>query len=278
MEEGTLYIVATPIGNLEDITLRALRILKECDLIAAEDTRRTKKLLSAYDIATPLTSLYDQNEAKKSPHLISQMQRGKKIAYVSDAGTPAISDPGYILVRETVAHSISVIPIPGPSAVITSLCASGLPTDSFVFYAFLPSRSGKRRQFLQSIIAEEKTMVFYESPNRLISALRDILTIMGDRKVVIFRELTKIYEEALRGPVSTLLESLKERKIKGEITLIIAGAEKITPEFSPERIRECFEVLRRDATLSTRDIVDIISEETGLAKKDVYREVLQFSK
>jgi len=275
MERGTLYVVATPIGNLEDITLRAIRILRECDLIAAEDTRRTKKLLSAYDIGTPLTSLYDQNEAKKSASLISKMESGKKIAYVSDAGTPAISDPGYILVREAIAHSIDVVPIPGPSAVIASLSVSGLPTDSFVFYAFLPSRSGKRRQFLKSISREGRTMVFYESPNRLISALHDIHTILGDRKVVIFRELTKIYEEAFRGSVSTILDSLREKKIKGEITLLIAGAEKSVPEFSPEKIRERFEALRMDATLSTRDIVDVIAEEMGLPRKEVYRVALQ---
>lgn len=275
MERGILYVVATPIGNLEDITLRAIRILKECDLIAAEDTRRTKKLLSAYDIETPLTSLYDQNEAKKSASLISKMESGKKIAYVSDAGTPAISDPGYILVREAVAHSIDVVPIPGPSAVIASLSVSGLPTDSFVFYAFLPSRSGKRKQFLESISREGRTMVFYESPNRLISSLHDIHTILGDRKVVIFRELTKIYEEAFRGSVSTVLDSLRERKIKGEITLLIAGAEKSAPEFSPKKIRERFKALRMDATLSTRDIVDVIAEEMGLPRKEVYRVALQ---
>ncbi len=275
MERGILYVVATPIGNLEDITLRAIRVLKECDLIAAEDTRRTKKLLSAYDIETPLTSLYDQNEAKKSASLISKMASGKKIAYVSDAGTPAISDPGYILVREAVARSIDVVPIPGPSAVIASLSVSGLPTDSFVFYAFLPSRSGKRRRFLESISREGRTMAFYESPNRLISSLHDIHAILGDRKVVIFRELTKIYEEAFRGSVSTVLDSLRERKIKGEITLLITGAEKSAPEFSPEKIRERFKALRMDATLSTRDIVDVIAEEMDLPRKEVYRVALQ---
>jgi 16S rRNA (cytidine1402-2'-O)-methyltransferase len=275
MKQGILYIVATPIGNLEDITLRALRILKEVDIIAAEDTRRTKKLLSAYGITTPLISLHDQNEAKKSPRLIARMQSGKTVACVSDAGTPAISDPGYILVRDAIAHGITVVPLPGPSAAIASLSASGLPTDSFVFHAFLPSRSGKRKQFLTSVRTEEKTMVFYESPNRLVSTLSDIYTIMGDRKAVIVRELTKIYEEILRGSVAALLDSLKEREIKGEITLIIAGAEKTAPEFSPEKIRQRSEALRKDTTLSTRDIADIIASETGLSRRDVYRVVLQ---
>ncbi|MBN2568188.1 MAG: 16S rRNA (cytidine(1402)-2'-O)-methyltransferase [Deltaproteobacteria bacterium] len=275
MEQGKLYIVATPIGNLEDITLRALRVLKEVDLIAAEDTRRTKKLLSAYDIDTPLTSLYDQNEAKKSAHLISRIQNGKDMAYVSDAGTPAISDPGYILVKEAISNSIRVIPIPGPSAVIASLSASGLPTDSFAFYAFLPSRTGKRKQFLRSVSMEEKTMVFYESPNRLISSLQDILEILGDRKVAVFRELTKIYEEVLRGHVSEILNSLNGRKIKGEITLVVAGAEKTVPELSSEQIRKLFEETRSDTVLSKRDIIDVIAKETGLKRREVYRAVIQ---
>lgn len=275
MEQGTLYIVATPIGNLEDITLRALRILKECDLIAAEDTRRTRKLLSAYDIPTPLTSLYDQNEAKKSLSLVAQIQSGKTVAYVSDAGTPAISDPGYILTKEAIAHSIPVVPIPGPSAVIASLSASGLPTDSFVFFAFLPSRPGKRRQFLQSITGEEKTMVCYESPNRLVAALQDILTILGDRQVAVFRELTKLYEEVFRGTVTTVLESLKGRKLKGEITLIITGAPKSISQYSPEDIQKRYESLRLDGTLSTRDIVEIIAKDMSLPKKEVYAIVLR---
>lgn len=278
MEQGRLYIVATPIGNLEDMTLRALRVLKEVALIAAEDTRRTRKLLSAYDIDTPLTSLFDQNEAKKSAQLISQILDGKDMAYVSDAGTPAISDPGYILVKEALSNSIRVIPIPGPSAVIASLSASGLPTDSFVFYAFLPSRPGKRKQFLQSISMEEKTMVFYESPNRLISSLKDILEILGDREASVFRELTKIYEEALRGNVSEILNSLNGRKIKGEITLVVAGAENTVPESSPEKIRDRSKALRKDTTLSTRDIADIIASEMGLSRRDVYRMVLQQDK
>jgi len=277
MEQGTLYIVATPIGNLEDITLRALRVLKECDLIAAEDTRRTRKLLSAYDIKTPLTSLYDQNEAKKCTSLITEMQSGKSVACVSDAGTPAISDPGYVLVRETVARGIRVVPIPGPSAVIAALSASGLPTDSFVFHAFLPSRSGKRRQFLQSVASEEKTMVCYESPNRLAAALHDILSILGDREVVLFRELTKLYEEVFRGTVADVLASVKGKTVKGEITLIIRGAAKGVSQWSPENIQERCQSLQRDTTLSTRDIVEIIAEEMDLSRKEVYRVVLRMN-
>ena len=275
MEQGTLYIVATPIGNLEDITLRALRVLRECDLIAAEDTRRTRKLLAAYDIKTSLTSLHDQNEAQKSTSLITEMQSGKSVACVSDAGTPAISDPGYVLVREAIARGIRVVPIPGPSAVIAALSASGLPTDSFVFHAFLPSRSGKRRQFLQSVAGEEKTMVCYESPNRLVAALHDILSILGDRTVVVFRELTKLYEEVFRGTVTDVLASVEGKKVKGEITLIIRGAASGVPHWSPEDIEKRYKALRRDATLSTRDIIHIITKEMNLPRKEVYRIVQQ---
>ena len=197
---GTLYVVATPIGNLEDITLRAIRILKEVRLIAAEDTRRTRILLDKYGISTPLTSLYDQNEAKKSGLLIARLLEGEDVAYVSDAGTPGISDPGYILVREAVSLGIRVAPVPGASALIAALSVSGLPMDSFIFLGFLPSKSMRRRQLLTSLREEERTLIFYESPHRLLASLNDIAALLGDREVVVSREMTKIYEEFLRGP------------------------------------------------------------------------------
>lgn len=275
MKNGTLYIVSTPIGNLEDITLRALRILKEVQLIAAEDTRRTKKLLNAYQIDTSLTSLYDQNEFKKSGFLISRINDGMDVAYVSDAGTPGISDPGYILVNRAIANHIKVVPIPGVSAVITALSASGLPMDRFVFNGFLPSRSNKRKQFIKLLKDETRTMVFYESPNRLISALRDIEEILGNREVVVTRELTKVFEEILRGNVGEVMESLQGRVIKGEITLMVAGEEKMPPQFSDKEIQARFEELQEDIELTTRDIVDIISGEMGISRKRVYREVLK---
>jgi 16S rRNA (cytidine1402-2'-O)-methyltransferase len=274
MEKGKLYVVSTPIGNLEDITLRALRILKEVQLIAAEDTRRTRKLLNFYQINTPLTSLHDKNEPKKSASLISKLSDGADIAYVSDAGTPGISDPGYILTNKAIDASIKVVPIPGPAAVIAALSVSGLPMDSFAFHAFLPSRSGKRKQFLESQKDETKTMVFYESPRRLTSTLEDIREILGDRNIVISRELTKIYEEVMRGKVSEFIKTLAGKAIKGEITLIVSGAKKITSHGSPEEIREKFNRLKEDSTLSNRDIVDTISEEMKVPRKDVYREVL----
>jgi len=278
MQRGILYIVSTPIGNLEDITLRAIRILGEVGLIAAEDTRRTKILLNAYGIDTPLTSLHDRNEMKKSVHLIARLNEGMDIAYVSDAGTPGISDPGYIFVKQAISESISVIPVPGPVAAVAALNVSGLPMDSFAFFAFLPSRHGKRKQLLESIKKESKTMVFYESPNRLAATLQDISEILGDRQITVSRELTKIYEETLRGTVSKISESLRGKKIKGEITLVISGAARDRTEQSAEEIRARFQEARKNSESSTRDIVDALSEELDMPKKEIYRQVLDFIK
>lgn len=275
MKKGTLYIVSTPIGNLEDITLRALRVLREVQLIAAEDTRRTKKLLNAYQIGTPLTSLYDHNELEKSDFLIPKISDGMDVAYVSDAGTPGISDPGYILLNRAIENHIKVVPVPGISAVIAALSVSGLPMDKFVFNGFLPSRANKRRQFLEFLKDESRTMVFYESPNRLLSTLRDIEKIMGNREVVVSRELTKVFEEILRGDVGKIMDSLQERVVKGEITLVVAGKEKTPRQFSDEEIRIRVEKLSEDLELTTRDIVDVISRETGLSKRRVYKQVLK---
>jgi 16S rRNA (cytidine1402-2'-O)-methyltransferase len=277
-EKGTLYVVSTPIGNMEDITLRALRVLKEVQLIAAEDTRRTRKLLNVYDIVCPMTSLHDQNELKKSASIISKLDEGMDVAYVSDAGTPGISDPGYILINQAINHAINVVPIPGPSAVIAALSISGLHMDSFVFLGFLPSRAGKRKQQLESLRDENKTMVFYESPRRILALLKEIEKILGDRNAVIVRELTKVYEEILRGKLSELINRLKQRDIKGEITLLISGAEKHPEPYSREKLTTRFNELNTDPNLSTRDIVNVISEEMGVSRKEVYKEVLQHLK
>lgn len=276
MQKGTLYIVATPIGNLEDITLRAIRTLREVELIAAEDTRRTRILLDAHGIDTPLTSLHDRNELKKSSHLIARLHEGMDIAYVSDAGTPGISDPGYLFVRQAIAESIKVVPVPGPVAAVAALNVSGLPMDSFVFFAFLPSRSGKRRHFLESVREETKTMVFYESPNRIVSTLKDMGDILGDRQIAVSRELTKIYEETLRGTVAEVVESLRGKKVKGEITLVVSGAEPAGPGVTPEEIRARFQEARKDPASSTRDIIDALSEEMDMPRKEIYRYVLDF--
>lgn len=228
-------MVSTPIGNLEDITLRALRILKEVDLIAAEDTRRTGLLLKHFGIETPLTSYFEGNELKKGEWLISRLKEGERIALVSDAGTPGISDPGYRLVRLAIENGIPVIPIPGPSAIITALSTSGLPTDAFLFKGFLPHKSKRRREILQEVKEARETLIFYESPHRITQTLNDMVEILGDREMVLARELTKRYEDILRGKVSQIIEQLKGKKLKGEITLIVSGKRRkdlcgLTPE------------------------------------------------
>jgi 16S rRNA (cytidine1402-2'-O)-methyltransferase len=220
---GILYVVSTPIGNLDDITLRALKILRHVDLIAAEDTRRTRKLLSRFDIHTPLVSYFEHNELKKLDKLLSHMKRGKEIALVSDAGTPGISDPGYRLIQQAIERGIPVIPIPGPSAVITALSISGLPTDSFYFVGFLPKKGGKRRKLLDKLGDLDGTSILYESPHRLMRTLEELLEVCGDRQVVVTRELTKAFEEAIRGRISEVINTLKGRRIRGELTIVLAG-------------------------------------------------------
>ncbi|MGH8069927.1 MAG: 16S rRNA (cytidine(1402)-2'-O)-methyltransferase [Candidatus Entotheonellia bacterium] len=221
---GRLYLVATPIGNLEDITFRALRILQEVDLIATEDTRRTHILLEHYQIDKPLTSLYDHNEVQKAPILIRRLQEGISIALVSEAGTPLISDPGYRLVQLAIAHAITVVPIPGPSAVVTALSVAGLPTDRFVFEGFLPKKPGKRRRRLEALVDESRTLIFYESPRRVHDLLDEMQVLWGDRRVVVARELTKKFEEVLRGRITEVQAQLEERPPQGEVTLVVEGA------------------------------------------------------
>lgn len=277
IRKGALYIVATPIGNLEDITLRAIRVLKEVQIIAAEDTRRTRKLLGAYQICTPMTSLHDHIEGKKSSTLISKMNEGMDVAIVSDAGTPGISDPGYVLVSKAIAAGIAIIPVPGASAVITALCVSGLPMDSFAFYGFLSSRSGKRKQFLSSLIDETKTLVFYESPKRLIKSLCDIGEVLGDRNIVVLREMTKVFEEIMRGTVGEVINQLQGRVVKGEVTLVIEGREKISPSFSDDEILAKFKQLWQNSGSSRRDIIEKLAKELGIPKKRVYRLVANYT-
>ena len=221
--KGTLYIVSTPIGNLEDITLRALRILKEVDLIAAEDTRHTGLLLKHFGIQTPLTSYFQGNEFKKKEFILSKLRQGDRVALVSDAGTPGISDPGFRLVQTAAGNQIPIVPIPGASAVIAALSVSGLPTDAFLFKGFLPHKSKKKRDLLNGLKEVRETLIFYESPHRIRETLKDILEILGDREMVLTRELTKIYEEILRGKASEIQTQIGERQMKGEITLVLSG-------------------------------------------------------
>jgi len=221
--KGILYVVATPLGNLEDMTLRGTRILREVDLIAAEDTRTTRKLLNHYGIHTPQTSYFEHNEPRKAETLLIRLKGGQKIALVSEAGTPSISDPGFRLIRLAIGHDIPVVPIPGSSAVLAALSVSGLPTDSFLFLGFLPSKPTKRRKAIERWKDWDRTLVIYESPHRLVAALTDLLDIFGDREIALARELTKAFEEVLRGTISQVLDKLSQGKIRGEITLVVAG-------------------------------------------------------
>jgi|ERR1700693_527887 len=225
MTEGCLYIVPTPIGNLEDITLRALRILKESDLIASEDTRQTQKLLAHFDISKTLTSYHDFNKEEKAPLLVRMMKEGKVVALVSDAGTPTISDPGYLLINQAIANGIPVVPLPGASAILTALAGSGLPTDAFTFIGFLPKKKLARSRVIESLKEENRTLIFFETPHRILAVLKELFDILGEgRRVVIARELTKQYEEFIHDT----LEGIQNRKwtIKGEITLLIEGTGK----------------------------------------------------
>jgi 16S rRNA (cytidine1402-2'-O)-methyltransferase len=274
MSTGTLYIVATPIGNLEDITLRALRILKEADLIAAEDTRHTRKLLTHFGISRPLTSYFDHNKEVKGGLIIERLQMGNSVALVTDAGTPCVSDPGYQLVRDAVAAGIPVVPVPGACAAIAALSASGLPSDLFTFAGFLSNRSGRRREKLQQLTAEKGLLIFYEAPKRLLATLRDMLEILGDREVVIARELTKIYEEFLRGRLSVLLAQAEQTKIRGEVAILVAPADEPELPDTPameELLREYLE----SGHLSVKDAVKKVTQETGLPKSVVYAEALR---
>ena len=222
-DTGKLYLVATPIGNLEDITLRALKILRKADLIAAEDTRRAKKILNRYHIKTPVTSYFEHTSYRKTLSLIAQLKGGKNIALVSEAGTPSISDPGYKLTKAALENNIQVIPIPGASALIAALSASGIATHSFIFEGFIPRKTTKRRKLLLSLRDQPRTLVFYESPRRILTTLRDLLDVLGEREVVVAREMTKVFEEMIRGTISEVITCLESRTIKGEITILVTG-------------------------------------------------------
>jgi 16S rRNA (cytidine1402-2'-O)-methyltransferase len=225
IQAGTLYLVATPIGNLEDITYRAIHVLKSVDLIAAEDTRKTKILLDHYSIIKPMMSYYSYNEQVRAPQLIEKLLAGQSLALVSDAGTPGISDPAFHIVQQALEKGISIIPIPGPTAFISALIASGLPTDRFVFEGFLPLKKGRKTKFA-SLKSEARTIVLYESPHRIIKTLSDIHTYLGNRNVVVARELTKKFEEIVRGPLQSVLTELGKKQPKGEYVVIVEGAPK----------------------------------------------------
>jgi 16S rRNA (cytidine1402-2'-O)-methyltransferase len=276
-----LYLVATPIGNLEDITLRALRVLKQADLIACEDTRQTQKLLNHYGIATRTTSYHEHNEMTRAAELVVDLEQGARIALVTDAGMPGISDPGFRLISLAIRHHVPVVPIPGASAFLSALVASGLPTDSFRFSGFLPAKRGQRRQVLESVRESVRTQVFYEAPHRVREALEDIVEILGgQRHVVIAREVTKLHEEFLRGHAEQVLETLKARgDIKGEITLLIGKMDATKKKASPPRvsIRERVEQIIAEEKVDEKAALKKVAKEIGISKSEAYRE-LQRSK
>ena len=271
---GILYLVGTPIGNLEDITLRALRVLREVDLIACEDTRQTRKLLNCHQIDTRMTSYHEHNEMTKAPELVLALEEGARIALVSDAGMPVISDPGYRLVHLSIRHNIPVVPIPGASAFVAGLVASGLPTHSFRFFGFLPPKKNPRRKVLEKFKDFATTTIIFESPRRIVETLEDVLGIMGDRPTVLAREVTKIHEEFLRGRCSSILDNLRKRPaIQGEITLLIGYAEDETPAaISSQPLRERVEQLMREQKMNRMDALKAAARERHISKSQAYRE------
>ncbi len=269
----TLYLIATPIGNLEDITLRALRIMREeVVLIACEDTRTTQKLLNHFQIQKPLISYHEHNESTRTADLISAMERDGSIALVSDAGTPLISDPGYRLVQAAIEKGFPVIPLPGASAALVALAGAGLPTDQFRFAGFLPAKTGARRRALEALADEPATTIVYESPHRILETLLDMSQILGERKIALARELTKMHEEFLRGTADTIREELERRpSVKGEITLVIGGGEQSEATGDPVA-----EVLRLEEELGMErmEAIKLVAKRQGLPKRDLYRMVI----
>jgi 16S rRNA (cytidine1402-2'-O)-methyltransferase len=277
LAKPALYLVATPIGNLEDVTLRALRMLKEVDVIACEDTRQTQKLLNHYAITTRTTSYHEHNEMTKSAELVKEMQEGASVALVTDAGMPGISDPGYRLIALAIRHHVPVVPVPGASAFLAALVASGLPTDSFRFSGFLPAKRGERRTALEAIKSSPRTQVFYEAPHRIVESLEDVIEVLGgSRHVVLAREVTKIHEEFLRGRAEQVLGTLKKREaVKGEITLLIGRAEPgdvAAAAVSRQTVRQRVEQIMAQEKIDEKDALKRVAKELGVSKSEAYRE------
>jgi len=272
---GTLYIVSTPIGNLEDITLRALRILKESDLIAAEDTRRSRKLLTHFDIKTPMISYWGAKEKVKAEEVLGHLFNDKDVALISDAGTPGISDPGAVLVRRACEEGlINVVPIPGPSAMAAALSVSGLPTESFTFIGFLPPKTLQRQKFLKEIAIKRETLIFYEAPHRILDTLIDMEDVFGaDRKVAVARELTKLHEEVLRGTLLSILDDMENTTVAGEFVVVVEGRTESEPVSEDEAMTEMRSLMR--SGVSRKDAARKISSTYGLSKKKLYDRSLE---
>ena len=271
---GTLYVVATPIGNLEDITYRAVKVLGEVDLVAAEDTRHSRKLLDRFGIRKPLLSYHDHNERQRYGEILERLRSGENVALISDAGTPCIADPGYRLIASCRTAGVSVVPIPGASAMVAALSASGVATDRFTFEGYLPSRAKARTDLFKHLTGEQRTLVFYETPHRLIAALNDLMQVFGkDRSLVVARELTKMHEEFFHGTVDDAIAYFSRQPVKGEIVLILPpGSEG--PQMNA---RDALRNLLEESSLSRRDAVKVIAREYGLPVSDVYRQSLSLT-
>ncbi len=275
---GDLYVVTTPIGNMEDITLRALKTLGQVDLVAAEDTRHTGRLLAYHDIKNNLISYHEHNEEARTPVLIHRLKTGSSVALVTNAGTPAVSDPGYRLVKAAIANDIRVIPIPGVSAVITAISAAGLPTDSFIFSGFPARKKSKRIEQLKALAKENRTLIFYESPGRILTLMEEIINVMGDRYCVLCREMTKLHEEFLRGILSEIMDILRERPaVKGECTLLVKGREE-NNEVSPDVVRaELIKGLAENGS-KLSEVSKTVAQKYGLPKNKVYEAALKLKR
>jgi len=264
---GNLYIVSTPIGNLEDITLRALRTLKEVDAIAAEDTRHSRKLLNHYGITKPMISYWSEKEKVRSEEIIEKLRSGLSVAIISDAGTPGISDPGAVLIKRAIKEGIDVIPIPGPSAAIAALSVSGLSTEEFTFIGFLPPKAAQRQKRLNELVLEPRTLIFYEAPHRIFETLKDMEEIFGQRQAALAKEITKMHEEILRGTISEIVDMLETRTIAGEYVIIVEGKSKEAVSIE-EALEEVKSLMKRGK--GRKEAVKIVAEGYGLSKKELY--------
>ncbi len=273
---GTLFVVGTPIGNLEDITLRALRTLRDVDVVACEDTRRTLRLLRHYHIAAPTISYHEHNEMTRAPELILRLEEGERIALVSDAGMPGISDPGYRLVALCVRHNIPVVPVPGASAFLAALAASGMPSETFRFGGFLASKRAQRQKELGELKSARKTLVFYEAPHRILETLADVADILGNRHVVLAREVTKLHEEFLRARCLDVLKELRQRsKVRGEMTLLIGPPEEELPPEASIPLGQRVSELMKEKNLSRMEALKAAAKERGISKREAYRQYEQ---
>jgi 16S rRNA (cytidine1402-2'-O)-methyltransferase len=271
--KGTLYIVSTPLGNLEDVTLRALRILKEVDLVAAEDTRHSLKFLNHFGIKKPLISYWGEKEKLRADETLQRLKDGQAVALISDAGTPGISDPGTLLIQKAIEEGINVVPVPGPSAVIAALSLSGFRTEEFTFFGFLPAKQVQRKKMLSRIILEQRTLVFYEAPHRILDAVADFAEIMGGRNVVVIKELTKFHEEVLRGTVSDVLGRLEQSTIAGEYVIVLEGRPETEALNMDDALAEVRELMRKG--LGRKDAVKRVAGAYGLSKKELYDRSLE---